>query len=139
MTRYTKKNDKNYGCKMNGYMWADKSYNHSRLGIDKLGLLEDIEEELGIDLITLFNIYNQLCKQRYVYKKFTNTGEVVKVDLDEGYFVIDFKSKEIERIYYEPTKETERNRIPNWYEFKDYKKTWALDKSDLVNDIVKKE
>ena len=49
MTRYTKKNDKNYSCKMNGYMWADKSYNHSRLGIDKLGLLEDLFEKNQIN------------------------------------------------------------------------------------------
>lgn len=88
----------------------------------KLSKLEDIEEELGIDLITLFNIYNRLCKQRYVYKKFTDTGEVVKVDLDEGYFVIDFKGKQIERIYDEPS---------NWYEFKDYAKTWAFTREEL--------
>lgn len=52
--RYTKKINRNYGCKMNDYMWKDNSYNHSRLGIDKLGQLEDIEEKLGIDLIKLF-------------------------------------------------------------------------------------
>ena len=90
---------------------------------DKLGLLEDIEEELGIDLIAVFNTYNQLCKQRYVYKKITDTGEVVKVNLDEGYFVIDFKGKQIVWIYCgEPS---------NWYEFKDYKKTLAFTREEL--------
>ena len=91
--------------------------------LDKLSKLEDVEEELGIDLITLFNIYNQLCKQRYVFKKFSDTGEVVKVDLDEGYFVVDFKGKQIVWI--------DRGEPSNWYEFKDYKKTLAFTREEL--------
>ena len=38
----------------------------------KLGKLEDIEEELEMDLITLFEIYNKLFEQKFVYFKIGN-------------------------------------------------------------------
>jgi len=102
---------------------VENAVDRENIVLTKLKHYEDIEEELGIDLIAVFNIYNQLCKQRYVYKKFTDTGEVVKVDLDEGYFVIEFKGKQIEMIYCgEPS---------NWYDFNGYKKTWAFAREEL--------
>ena len=126
MNRLTINNDTKYDLDGKFYAHIEDIELHHQLRIDllnKLGQLEDIEEELGIDLITLFNIYNQLCKQRYVYKKFTDTREIVKVDLDEGYFVIDFKGKQILRIFCgEPS---------NWYDFKDYLKTWAFTRKEL--------
>ena len=111
MTRYTKKIDKNYSCKMNGYMWTDKSYNHSRLGIDKLGKLEDIEEELGVDLIKLLT-----------------ARTIFTIDNDYGIFYhIDIENGGVYTSKYDADDE--------FYPFSDYGKTWALDKSDLVNDI----
>jgi len=108
--RYTKKITKNYGCKMNDYMWKDNSYNHSRLGIDKLGQLEDIEEGLGIDLIKLLS-----AKSVYV------------IEVDKVYEtqtpLIDFVNKQIVLAHY--------TTINEYYNFADYGKTWAFTKEEL--------
>lgn len=120
MNRLTKKNNIGY---FPAYERETKE-NYYDL-VHKLGVLEDIEEELGIDLITLFDIYNKMAKQKYVYIKYIDIGKVVKDDLHNGYFVINFKKKEIEEIYYEPC---------NWYEFKNYGKTWALTREELENE-----
>ena len=109
--RYTKKITKNYGCKMNDYMWKDNSYNHSRLGIDKLGLLEDIEEEWGIDLIKLLS-----AKEIYTYQY----NEPIKD------FCIDFNKKTISD-YYEAD-------INSTYSFDDYGKYWAFTKEELKEE-----
>ena len=112
MTRYTKKIDKNYSCKMNEYMWTDKSYNHSRLGIDKLGKLEDIEEELGVDLI-----------------KPLNAKKVYVLDYGKPYETwspsINFKTRKIYTI------DEITRTICGQYDIKDYGKTWAFTKEEL--------
>lgn len=87
----------------------------------KLERLEDIEEELGIDLITLFEIYNKLFEQKFVYFKI---GNEIKREYYDRY-VIDFKNKEIISVEYE---------LMGFYSFKDYSKTWALTKEELKND-----
>ena len=84
----------------------------------KLERLEDIEEELGIDLITLFEIYNKLFEQKFVYFKI---GNEIKREYYDRY-VIDFKNKEIISVEYE---------LMGFYSFKDYGKTWALTKREL--------
>lgn len=112
MTRYTKKNDKNYGCKMNEYMWADKSYNHSRLGIDKLGELEDIEEELGVDLI-------KLLARKPMFRK---NGKGIISECMCMLISIAFKQldcSDIGSVYIHLEK------------FSDYGKTWAFTKEEL--------
>ena len=43
----------------------------------KLGKLEDIEEELEMDLITLFEIYNKLFEQKFVYFKIGNVNIMI--------------------------------------------------------------
>ena len=87
----------------------------------KLGKLEDIEEELEMDLITLFEIYNKLFEQKFVYFK---VGNEIKCEYYD-YYVIDFKNKEIISVEYGPM---------GFYPFKDYGKTWALTKEELEND-----
>ena len=87
----------------------------------KLERLEDIEEELKMDLITLFAVYNKLCEQKFVYFKI---GYQVKCLYYDSY-VIDFKNKEIVCMEYEPT---------DWLPFKDYGITWAVSREMLENE-----
>lgn len=79
------------------------------LAIDKLGQLEDIEKELGIDLITLFKaISNEkgIWKKVYGTKDFVNTRAMLTCEFGKW------------RIY-----------DKEWiYELKDYGKTWWLEK-----------
>ena len=89
-----------------------------RFGEEKLFALENIEEELGIDLITLFkaqtngiwyldfNGYNENGKSTHISRK------------QEHDIYIDFKQKAL---------------VGKWisYDFKDYGKTWALTKEEL--------
>ena len=85
------------------------------LATNKLGRLEDIEEELGIDLVALF--------------KALKCGVCIK---DEGYF-------NNTDIYFHPL---EMEFVIEWankdnmgYEcLKDYGKTWALTKEELEID-----
>ena len=87
----------------------------------KLEKLEDIEEELDIELTTLFEIYNKMCEQKFVYFKI---GNEIKIEYYD-YYVIDFKNKEIIGTEYE---------LMGFYSFKDYGKTWALTKEELENE-----
>ena len=62
MNRFTKKAQLCSDLRTGKIMEYEQVEN-SNACVDKLGQLEDIEEELGIDLITLFKII----KQKYVY------------------------------------------------------------------------
>ena len=88
---------------------------------EKLARYEDVEEECGIDLVTLFDIYNKLCEQKFVYMKI---GYQIKC-FEYNHYVIDFKNKEIIGMEYEPD---------IWLSFKDYGIVWALTKEVLEND-----
>ena len=88
--------------------------------VDKLGALEDIEEELGIDLITLFKAL-----KKGVYVKFDsyfgNIGELdIKIVKDNATGIC-YRNKK----WYLQEEETL---------VKDYGKTWALTKEELEND-----
>lgn len=79
---------------------------------------EDIKEELGIDLITLYKVL----KQKFVFNK-----EKVKVDLLSLY--LDIESNKLYIYGY----------IKNTFEdvrlySKDYGKTWALTREELQDD-----
>lgn len=82
---------------------------------DKLGLLEDIEEELGIDLI-------KLLKAKTTFYKRDN-GEIEENDES---FVIDLEEKGIDFIIC--------GEIDEMYMFADYGKTWAFTKEELKNE-----
>ena len=79
---------------------------NKHLAINKLGQLEDIEEELGIDLITLFNA---LKNGAYV----KNYNEKQDLALKE------------DKLYLCPL-----DIYDDFVYIKDYGKTWALDKKE---------
>lgn len=82
----------------------------------KLELLENIEEQIGIDLFTLF----KALKQMFVFHK-----ENVKIEL----IGIHIKSKELYLFGF--VKDTVQEV---YLSLKDYGKTWALTKEELEND-----
>ena len=85
----------------------------------KLELLENLEEELGIDLITLF----KALKQKFVFHK-----ENVKIEL----IGIHFKSIKSNELYLFGFVEDTVHAV--YLSLKDYGKTWALTKEELEND-----
>ena len=90
--------------------------------LDKLGQLEDIEQELGIELITLFKAKD---KGRCYFKNVLN--EVLEADVDEIELykrIIRMHERKLHytRTYTEPLYE---------FLFKDYGKKWALSREEL--------
>ena len=84
--------------------------------LTKLGQLEDIEEELGIDLITLFKaLKNGVYTNTWLHKT------KYRIDLErkrfEGHCSGDYGVIETSYFY-----------------FKDYGVTWALTKEELINE-----
>ena len=95
--------------------------------VDKLGKLEDIEEELGIDLITLFKaLKDGIWTNQEQWYGDEKQGEIrffqVRLLLEENAIGCIhnsmWKGKEVIRTLY----------------FKDYGKTWALTKEKLEDD-----
>lgn len=80
---------------------------------NKLGKLEDIEEEIGIDLITLF----KSLKQMFVFHK-----ENVKIEL----LGLHIKASELYLYGF-----VENTTQAVYLSLKDYGKTWSLDKQTL--------
>ena len=89
-------------------------------GIQKLGQLEDIEDELGIDLITLF----KALKNGVYY--FTHGTQLTKdyVWLVDNYMNIGARDK----LSYSFMTAFEKQTLL----FQDYGKTWALTKEELL-------
>ena len=79
----------------------------------KLGQLEDIEDELGIDLITLFKAL-----KNGIYVK-TKNG----ISKHYTIHLMKWQQTNIYCLYYRPYSHI-------W--FKDYGKTWALEKEELL-------
>ncbi len=79
---------------------------------DKLGQLEDIEEELGIDLITLIKCIKS---EKGIWKK----------DLDGNLF----NARCMLTCYFGRWQVYDKGII---YDLKDYGKTWALTKEELL-------
>ena len=107
--RYTKFN-KNAGCMI--LPIDDKEFVFGE-HIDKLSQLENIEEELGIDLIILF--------------KALKNGIVDKIPLGQNYA---YTTITPDRISIEFKDKCLRKRSEKFY-FKDYGKTWALTREQL--------
>ena len=89
---------------------------------DKLGQLEDIEEELGIDLITLFKAV------KYGVYYFTNGTQLTRdyVYLTDNYTSVGIR----EKLSYSFLTAFGRQILL----FNEYGKTWALTKEELEND-----
>ena len=95
---------------------------NSNACVDKLGKLEDIEEELGIDLIKAV----ELCKQ-------VNSKKVAYIKDEYGIYPIKFLDDlDVElgnhRLY------SNSRGIYVSLDLFDYGKTWALTKEELEND-----
>ena len=91
----------------------------------KLGQLEDIEEEIGIDLITLFKA---LKEQTSIY--YINGNKIIEFkcfcnEYSYHYKEVDFKREALE-IY------TDTCHLEKRLYFKDYGKTWALTGEELL-------
>lgn len=99
-------------------MYGDISlngFNVCGIPIHKLGQLEDIEEELGIELITLFKAYSKpMLYWRYEGKIVPSNDRTMDFDNRCIYAYVDTMTHKI-------------------YEFKDYGKTWALTEEELKN------
>lgn len=89
--------------------------------IEKLGQLEDIEEELGIDLITLIKVLNAVLQKEHFWTKYDNeldeTDDVKIGDEMNGLLYIYF--------YWDNGKHLV-------FLLSDYGKTWALTKEELL-------
>lgn len=97
---------------------AEKSQDSKR--IQKLGQYEDIEEELGIDLVTLIKVLDAVLRKEYLWTKYNDklcaTNDVFFGDEYNGVLFIYF--------YWNNGKHLT-------FELKDYGKTWALTKEEL--------
>lgn len=91
--------------------------------LDRLEQLEDIEEELGIELPDMFNIYEKICKQNFVY--IIENEKIIKENLGSVRHLINPKEKQFEAIYLDAIAT---------YKFVDYGKKWALTREELEND-----
>lgn len=112
-----RKHDLAYGC---ASIWKKKLSKHYRYNlieeaVDKLGQLEDIEEELGIDLITLFKALNS-CWFKYNFEIIGDIRPSLRFINGEWCLI-----SNIERIAFP-------------YPLRLYGKTWFLDRSELEND-----
>lgn len=119
------------GKKLEGEFFANQTLAIDGNAIDKLGKLEDIEDELGIDLITLFKA---LKNGIYISNERADKNEKYDIeDLWIGYSNGNRKS-------YELTWETWGGHSSGETYFpykrsvstKDYGKTWALTKEELL-------
>lgn len=127
MSRLTKKDKNGYEVKGDNPNTSIAMY--ISMGIQKLGQLEDIEEELGIDLITLF----KALKQNMWYKHYDKEYNETWIWDAHCYMkpLLNVYSKTIE------IKEYVDNAGGYWYVdkdvvyLKDYGKTWALTKEEL--------
>lgn len=111
------------GEKLEGTFFENQVLSIDGEAIDKLGQLEDIEDELGIDLITLFKASEygfyminegqiKFVKQGY---QFNLRGRYIH--LNSGYKELDFK--------------LEDKPFSDILLFKDYGATWSIDRKDL--------
>ena len=99
---------------------------NSNACVDKLGKLEDIEEELGIDLITLF----KALKDRQVIFKHIYGLENPKIYLETHKIAgLLFDGKNYGLWLYDNGFGDEF-----WVYTKDYGKTWALTKEELEDE-----
>lgn len=99
--------------------FGEKPSNTQQLLKDKLGQLEDIEDELGIDLITLFKALKNGCfaKETFDYMGKTQT-QIIFTEFTYLYYTDDIGAYFI------------HIRTKDHY-LKDYGKTWALTKEEL--------
>ena len=114
---------------------------------NKLGKLEDIEEELGIDLITLFKVFKSITKREPLYVDVSAEGNGLGCGCGnrkiEMFDFINDKIMSGKSRYYATISIVNQcvyinkriqDIIEGIYYFKDYGKTWALTRKELEND-----
>lgn len=104
--------------------------------LNKLGKLEDLEEGLGIDLITLFKALKEgiyITKDGYVH-----TGNIEKFDDKEKYNCLVLNASYDNNYYLSdishPYGDSECGDIGCYVNTKDYGKTWALTREELIGN-----
>ena len=101
-----------------------EEYDTIEKDLDQLEEYRKIEKELGIDLITLFNIDKQLNTKKEIWFKIEDEIDA-SYRYDGDYYIIDLKHKAFVKMCCEPI---------DYFYFKDYGKTWALTKEELEDD-----
>ena len=92
--------------------------------VDKLGTLEDIEEELDIDLIKAIELCKKANKQKVVYTKERWGSDTIKI-IDE--LDIELFSHKLYKTF---------GGIYVSLDLYEYGKTWALTKEELENETI---
>ena len=115
--RYTHKLDKPEG-NCNYFLIPDQE--QCDAAENKLGQLEDIEEELGIDLIIFMRILRQMDAQDFKPVEKLDKDWIATPYQNVRYF-IDLKEQKL----------IEHGREEHVLNFKDYGKKWALTKKEL--------
>lgn len=142
MNRLTVKKDRIYYPANESVIFPDDGSNACRL-LQIIGKYEDLEEELGIDLITLFKALKDGIYYKNIEIYYCHNIVMVGKYFVEVKPIYAVKETTIESCYYKTY--TERLKFVDdahywdWktckkWELKDYKKTWALNRSDLEND-----
>lgn len=120
MNRLTKRNGTNFiarnqYCDYNAVLTDIQLQAAYQQCVDKLGPLEDIEEEIGIELITK----DKVEKSHYVFVCYQNSIEINQVEIKKySRLGIDIYDKNAVFKY-------------NYLPYKDYGKTWALTREEL--------
>lgn len=87
--------------------------------------MTDIEKELGMTFLEIYEIQKKLSEGTIVYCKYADYPTYYKEDTREYYSVhVDFKEKEFVLLNYEPMV---------FYKFEEYKKTWFLEEDMNMN------
>lgn len=112
--------------KMNNEFPKDYTFSSEGLIYMKLGQLEDIEEELGIELVVLFKALYEGVYVINVYENIIFVEPILSFNKEKNtnLYVLDGITS------FPPNKLCESY----FYYFKDYGKTWALTKEELEND-----
>ena len=127
MSRLTKKNNGTGSWTQFGDKYLPAHNIKHKQCVNKLGQLEDIEEELGMEL----KVYHKLMNMLYCGKKYPNILYVKDKDniVQVGILEIDYCKKKI--IFYKDKSYNE----DYVYAFIQYGNTWALDKEEFYKNI----
>ena len=125
MERLTRDNDTQYDLIGNYNSNIEEFTNNHKLRnsvLNKLGQLEDIEEELECDLITLF----KALKQGYIYVKLEDG--IIKREVD----MLDFKEGVRCVLFYKSCQVDNNLQCYDMLNYiQDYGKSWALTREEL--------
>lgn len=115
------------------YKLKDEELSTKLDSIHKLGILEDIEDELGIYLITLFKALNKGFYIKY-NNKIVHISPDKNITINFWYNIINVSI--LPKFFIDCKKGTDylSEEIDEEYLFEDYGKTWALTREELENE-----